>query len=48
MLETLAVCLMLLWLLGFLSATTLGISMHILLATALVVFVIRALQARRI
>jgi hypothetical protein len=47
MLETIAVVLILLWLLGFATAYTLGGLIHLLLAIALVVIVIRLLQGRR-
>ncbi|HET7063914.1 MAG TPA: lmo0937 family membrane protein [Rudaea sp.] len=48
MLETLAVVLVLLWLLGFVTSYTLGGLIHILLIVALVVILIRFMQGRRI
>jgi hypothetical protein len=47
MLETIAVVLLLLWLLGMVSSYTLGGFVHILLVLALVVVVIRVIQGRR-
>ncbi|MFH2002033.1 MAG: lmo0937 family membrane protein [Planctomycetota bacterium] len=48
MLWTLAIVLLLLWLLGLLSSYTLGGVIHILLVVALVVMIIRLIQGRRI
>lgn len=47
MLETIAVVLLLLWLLGMVSSYTLGGFIHILLVLALVVVVVRVIQGRR-
>ncbi|MBK7491591.1 MAG: lmo0937 family membrane protein [Nitrosomonas sp.] len=47
MLETIAVVLIILWILGFVSAYTLGGFIHILLVIALVAIVIRIIQGRR-
>jgi hypothetical protein len=47
MLETIAVVLLLLWLLGMVSSYTLGGFIHLLLVLALVVVVIRVIQGRR-
>ncbi|MBP6058937.1 MAG: lmo0937 family membrane protein [Nitrosomonas sp.] len=47
MLETIAIVLIILWVLGFVSAYTLGGFIHILLVIALVVIVIRIIQGRR-
>ena len=47
MLETIAVILIILWLLGLVSSYTMGGFVHILLVIALVVIVIRVLQGRR-
>jgi hypothetical protein len=47
-LETIAVLLVLLWLLGFMSSYTMGGLIHLLLVLALVVVVIRILQGRRV
>jgi hypothetical protein len=46
MLYTLAVVLVILWLLGLMSAYTLGGYFHILLLLALVAIVVRLLQGR--
>jgi hypothetical protein len=48
MLETIAVILIILWLLGVVSAYTMGGFIHILLVIALVVVVLRVIQGRRI
>jgi hypothetical protein len=47
MLETLIVILLVLWLLGLVTNTTVGGALHLLLLVALVVFVIRLLTGRR-
>lgn len=47
MLWTLAVILVVLWLLGMISSYTLGGFVHILLVVALVVVVLQLLQGRR-
>lgn len=47
MLETIAVILIILWLLGLVSSYTMGGFIHILLVIALVVIVIRVIQGRR-
>ncbi|TMA11102.1 MAG: lmo0937 family membrane protein [Deltaproteobacteria bacterium] len=47
MLWTLAVLLLVLWVVGLLTAHTMGGLLHILLVLALVVLVIRLLQSRR-
>jgi hypothetical protein len=48
MLWTLAVILLVLWMLGMVTAYTAGGLLHIVLVVALVVVVIRLLQGRRI
>lgn len=48
MLWTLAIVLLLLWMLGLLSSYTLGGVIHILLVVALVVVIIRLIQGRRL
>jgi len=48
MLETIAVVLVILWLLGMVSSYTLGGVIHILLVLAIVVVLIRVIQGRRI
>lgn len=47
MLETIAVILILLWLLGLVSAYTLGGFIHVLLVIAVVVMLARVIQGRR-
>jgi len=47
MLETIAVILIVFWLLGFVSSYTMGGFIHILLIVALVVILIRVIQGRR-
>ena len=48
MLWTIAVVLIVLWLLGLVSAYTLGGFIHILLVVAIVVILIRVIQGRRV
>jgi hypothetical protein len=48
MLWTLAVILLVLWLLGTVTAYTMGGLIHLLLVVALVVVVVRLIQGRRI
>jgi hypothetical protein len=45
---TIAVILILLWVLGYVSSYTMGGLLHLLLVIALVVIVIRLVQGRRI
>ena len=47
MLYTLAVILILLWLLGFVSSYTMGGFIHILLVTALIMVLVNFLSGRR-
>ena len=47
MLETIAVLLIILWLLGLVSSYTMGGFIHLLLVVAVVVILIRVLQGRR-
>lgn len=47
MLYTIAVVLLVLWLLGFVSAYTMGGFIHILLVIAVVVILLRVIQGRR-
>jgi hypothetical protein len=47
MLYTIAVILIVLWLLGLVSAYTMGGFIHVLLVVALVVIVIQVIQGRR-
>lgn len=48
MLETLAVILVVLWLLGLVSSYTMGGFIHILLVIAVVVILVRFLKGRRL
>jgi hypothetical protein len=48
MLETIAVVLIILWLLGFVSSYTMGGLIHILLVIAIVVILLRIIQGRRL
>jgi hypothetical protein len=47
MLETIAVILIILWLLGLVSSYTMGGFVHILLVIAVVVILVRVVQGRR-
>jgi len=47
MLETIAVVLIVLWLLGFVSSYTMGGFIHVLLVIALVVILIRLIGGRK-
>jgi len=48
MLETIAVLLIVLWLLGLVSSYTMGGFIHILLVIAIVVLVLRVIQGRKV
>ena len=48
MLETIAIILIILWLLGFVSSYTMGGFIHILLVIAVVVILVRVIQGRRL
>ncbi|HKQ24007.1 MAG TPA: lmo0937 family membrane protein [Burkholderiales bacterium] len=48
MLETIAVVLVILWLLGFVTSYTMGGLIHVLLVIAVVVILIRVIQGRRL
>jgi hypothetical protein len=48
MLWTIAVILLALWLVGLVTAHTMGGFIHVLLVIALVVFLIRVIQGRRV
>lgn len=48
MLETLIVLLVILWLLGLVTSTTMGGFIHVLLVVALVVFLFRVFGRRRL
>jgi len=47
MLETIAIILIVLWLLGLVSSYTIGGFIHILLVVAIIVIIIRVIQGRR-
>ena len=47
MLETIAVLLVILWLLGWLSSYTLGGFIHLLLVLAIIIVLVRVIQGRR-
>ena len=47
MLETIAVVLLVLWILGLVSSYTLGGFIHLLLVLAIIVVLIRVIQGRR-
>jgi hypothetical protein len=48
MLETIAIVLALLWVLGLVTSTTMGGFIHALLVVAVVVILIRVIQGRRL
>jgi hypothetical protein len=48
MLYTIAVVLLILWLLGFVSAYTMGGFIHVLLVIAVVVILVQVIQGRRL
>ena len=48
MLETIAIILIVLWFLGFVSSYTMGGFIHILLVIAVVVILVRVIQGRRL
>lgn len=48
MLWTIAVVLLILWLLGFITSATFGGWIHVLLVIALIVVVVRLVQGRRV
>jgi len=48
MLETIAILLIILWLLGFVSSYTLGGFIHILLVIAIVMIIVRVIQGRKV
>lgn len=48
MLETIAIILIVLWLLGLVSSYTMGGFIHILLVIAIVVVLMRVIQGRRL
>ena len=48
MLETIAIILIVLWLLGMVSATRLGNFIYVLLVIAIVLFLVRLVSGRRV
>lgn len=48
MIETIAVILLILWLLGLVTSTTMGGFIHILLVIAIVMILVRLIQGRRV
>ena len=48
MLETIAILLIILWVLGLVSSYTMGGLIHLLLVIAVVVILVRVIQGRRI
>jgi Family of unknown function (DUF5670) len=48
MLETIAILLIVLWLLGLVSSYTLGGFIHVLLVLAVIVILVRIIQGRRL
>jgi hypothetical protein len=48
MLETIAIILVILWLLGFVTSYTMGGFIHILLVIAVVVVLVRVIQGKRL
>jgi hypothetical protein len=48
MLETIAVILVILWILGLVSSYTMGGLIHLLLVIAIVVILLRVIQGRRL
>ncbi|MBU3639829.1 lmo0937 family membrane protein [Polynucleobacter sp. AP-RePozz3-80-G7] len=48
MIRTIAIILLVLWLLGFVSSYTLGGFIHVLLVIAIVMFLVEIIQGRRL
>jgi Family of unknown function (DUF5670) len=48
MLMTLAIILLVMWLLGMVTSYTMGGIIHVLLVVALVIFLVRVIQGRRV
>ena len=48
MLSTIAIVLVVLWLLGIVSSTTIGGFIHVLLVIAIVILLLRLIQGRRV
>jgi hypothetical protein len=47
MLQTIAIVLIILWLLGFVSSYTMGGFIHILLVVAIILILVRVIQGRK-
>lgn len=48
MLQTIAIILILLWILGFVTAYTIGGFIHVLLVVAIILFLVRFIQGRKL
>lgn len=48
MLETIIAVLIILWLLGFVTSTTMGGFIHVLLVVAIIMILLRVIQGRRL
>jgi hypothetical protein len=48
MLETIAIILLILWIMGLVSSYTLGGFIHVLLVIAIIVILVRVIQGRRV
>jgi hypothetical protein len=48
MLTTIAIILIVLWLLGLVTSSTMGGLIHVLLVIAIVIFLVRVIQGRRV
>ena len=48
MLETIAIILVILWLVGLVTSTTMGGLIHVLLVIAIVMVLVRVIQGRRL
>lgn len=48
MLETIAIILLILWIMGLVSSYTLGGFIHVLLVIAIIVLILRFIQGRRV
>ena len=48
MLETIAIILVILWLVGLVTSTTMGGLIHVLLVVAIVMVLVRVIQGRRL
>jgi hypothetical protein len=48
MIETIAILLLILWLLGLVTSTTIGGLIHVLLVIAIVMILVRFIQGRRL